>query len=588
MSNSSGVDLGLRFFANDGAAGLEAPVLIDAESGGAEQLVDVDMDGDGALDFVSASGGMHATLLYRNTGGALFEESLPLQRSLPSPEQAEPVDLDGDGDLDVLTFSALTDEFFWFESLGKGVNAPAEVLLQAPGAIGDFDVFDADLDGALDLVVADSFGLNLYLGQGGGGFGGAVTLAMGVAGFEVAVGDLDNDGLDDLAYTSGPSFTATSLEVFYNLGGGAFGPPEWVTNQNAQSLQIANVSGSSLPDIVFSTPSLVGVFVINNNGQSPLPPPFSLPALVFAGIVDASDVDSDGDQDVLVRDGIQVFWFENQAGALQAPVTLASGLHPAGAVADFDGDGIGDLLLGKDGKLSWSPGQGDGTFGAERIFESDFYFAQFASVGDLDGDGGVDVLATGAGNTLSWYPNLLSTDCNSNGVFDSQEILLGLVEDCNGNGVPDSCDLLQPGADLDGDGQLDACVPPGLSPSRIEASLAGGGAQRLVLESDLGSQLYLILSSATGSSPGTPIGGLTVLLNLDDITLWSIASANVAPYTESLGFLDPMGFADAVFTVPAGESPDLVGLELHHAYVTFDALGNLSSTSNAVPLLLLP
>ena len=254
----------------------------------------------------------------------------------------------------------------------------------------------------------------------------------------------------------------------------------------------------------------------------------------------------------------------------------------------MDGDDIADFLFGVSGTLYWSRGQGDGTFGLFDIFESDFTGVDSLTLGDLNGDGGSDFIAIGAGNRLSWYSNLMEADCNANGTFDSQEILLGLVEDCNGNGVPDSCDLLQEGADLDGDGQLDACVPPALSPSRIEASLAGGGAQRLVLESDLGSQLYLILSSASGSSPGTPIGGLTVPLNLDDITLWSIASANVAPYTESLGFLDPMGFADAVFTVPAGESPDLIGLELHHAYVTFDALGNLSSTSNAVPLLLLP
>ncbi len=45
----------------------------------------------------------------------------------------------------------------------------------------------------------------------------------------------------------------------------------------------------------------------------------------------------------------------------------------------------------------------------------------------------------------------LASDCNANGVLDSQDILLGTSRDCNANGRPDECECR---ADFNGDGQL--------------------------------------------------------------------------------------------------------------------------------------
>jgi hypothetical protein len=51
-----------------------------------------------------------------------------------------------------------------------------------------------------------------------------------------------------------------------------------------------------------------------------------------------------------------------------------------------------------------------------------------------------------------------SLDCNGNGLIDSCEIASGLVLDCNGNGIPDSCEAsMDPALDLDGNGILDSC-----------------------------------------------------------------------------------------------------------------------------------
>ncbi|MHC4376802.1 MAG: FG-GAP repeat domain-containing protein [Planctomycetota bacterium] len=586
------IDGEILVFANDGTGALAAPVTIDQQIDVVSQLVAIDFDGDGALDLVSAVRDAAEVVLYTNDGAGQFPAKAVLTDPLFEPRQVLSADMDGDGDLDVVGLSRLADQLVWYENAGSGSFEHVEVLLQAPGEIRKFAVFDADQSGALDLALAGDFGIFVYLASAAGGFDAPIVLEDQELGWEVASGDLDGDGWEDLAYSIGDAtgFAGpTRLELVQNQGGGAFSPPAIVANDSANGVLIADVAGSELPDFLyvlgyFQTPTYV-----QNEGQFPFPDSQGLPTTLFTGSVSVGDVDDDGDNDILVSDFFSLRWFENEGNGFGPQQSLIGGQYENARVDDLNGDGVGDLLLAGEAGITWAAGLGGGFFGPQQSIEDDFLSASRVLTGDLDGDGGLDVLGTDYfAHNLSWYPNRMTADCNGNGVFDAIEIDQGTVADCDGNGVPDACDLALPGADVDGDGQLDVCVPPALSPSRLEASLAGGGAQRLALTSTLGSELYLLLSTVSGTAPGTPVGGVTVPLNLDDITLWSIASANVGPYIDSLGFFEPDGTADAVFTVPAGESSDLAGVELHHAYVVLDSAGVLTFASNPVPLTLVP
>ncbi|MFZ9881539.1 MAG: hypothetical protein ACO3QC_09075, partial [Phycisphaerales bacterium] len=69
---------------------------------------------------------------------------------------------------------------------------------------------------------------------------------------------------------------------------------------------------------------------------------------------------------------------------------------------------------------------------------------------DCDGDGVCDYDAIAAGSV---------PDCNLNGFPDSCDIATG-TPDCNGNGVPDSCDISSGASiDIDGNGVPDECQP---------------------------------------------------------------------------------------------------------------------------------
>ena len=78
-------------------------------------------------------------------------------------------------------------------------------------------------------------------------------------------------------------------------------------------------------------------------------------------------------------------------------------------------------------------------------------------------------------------------------------------------------------------------------------------------------------------------------LNVDPYFTFSLQSANVAPFANTLGILDGQGVGVAKLCVPLGLQPSLAGLVLHHAWVGFDlTASSLAVVSAPKALALLP
>ena len=95
--------------------------------------------------------------------------------------------------------------------------------------------------------------------------------------------------------------------------------------------------------------------------------------------------------------------------------------------------------------------------------------------------------------------------------------------------------------------------------------------------------LYLLLCSASGTTPGTSLFGVNVPLNFDP---WFAASAtypNSSPiFTNTVGTMDSLGHSSASFTLPPGLPG---GYDLDFAYLLFQAAPlRLKSASNSVPV----
>ncbi|MFT4647759.1 MAG: putative Ntn-hydrolase superfamily protein [Glaciecola sp.] len=79
--------------------------------------------------------------------------------------------------------------------------------------------------------------------------------------------------------------------------------------------------------------------------------------------------------------------------------------------------------------------------------------------------------------------------------------------------------------------------------------------------------LYRMLGSLSGTSPGTQIGGTLVPLNQDSLLNYTLAWPGGSPFQGNLGILDAQGFASATFDLPPGRLNAFVGQTISFAAV---------------------
>ncbi|MAB88211.1 MAG: hypothetical protein CMJ90_01970 [Planctomycetes bacterium] len=195
----------------------------------------------------------------------------------------------------------------------------------------------------------------------------------------------------------------------------------------------------------------------------------------FAWGVHAADLDGDGDADVLTADwGTAaigtIAWHENLGGGSFGPAqvitTGAADLRRVVA-ADLNGDGHTDVLSASGG-IGWYQNDGAGGFGSHHFLTSSLDGASTVQAADLDGDGDLDVLAARKGDhKVSWYENLGA------GSFGAQQDISSTATNTYGAVA----------SDLDGDSDLDVVFIAN-NPDKVawHENLGGGlfGAQQLL------------------------------------------------------------------------------------------------------------
>jgi hypothetical protein len=150
---------------------------------------------------------------------------------------------------------------------------------------------------------------------------------------------------------------------------------------------------------------------------------------------------------------------------------------------------------------------------------------------------------------------------------------------------------------------LDGTPNPSLAGSVATVDVSDGGQQELRINacSQWGGYTYIVVGSASGTSPGSTVSGVYMPLNYDIYYRDTLSKPNTAPLVTSLGTLDAAGKATATFTTEFGGAPGLVGLgqygttpgivglTLHHAYRVIDPNTlQVVFVSEPVPLQILP
>ncbi|MDP6547307.1 MAG: VCBS repeat-containing protein, partial [Phycisphaerae bacterium] len=149
----------IAWYENDGAADpswTAADIATSAD--GAYDVHVVDLDGDGDLDIVSASGTDDTIAWYENDGASDPSwTAADIATSADGARDVHVADMDGDGDLDIISASKNDDTIAWYEN--DGASDPswtaADIATTADGAF-DVKVGDMDGDGDIDIISASS------------------------------------------------------------------------------------------------------------------------------------------------------------------------------------------------------------------------------------------------------------------------------------------------------------------------------------------------------------------------------------------------------------------------------------------------
>lgn len=344
-------------------------------------------------------------------------------------------DLDNDGKLDVVVSNDVETGI----RLNDGTGTLG-MLMTSPG--GSTAIADLNGDGHLDVL-----GFTTLFNNGNGTF---APQTMDYLPYEdAALGDINGDGLADIARVLDGG---AALQLQMNQGNGAFDRPYLPFDLNVpdrKHMTFVDLGGSALVDLatVDEATDTVGVRMNMGNGTFAPRVDYPLSNIDSSAVISAADMNSDGQNDLVVSGGTQVVVLLNMGGGAFAPA-VAYGGGPmnaqCSAIGDFNADGRPDVArlvaASNPNSLEVMLNQGNGTLAPGVQFATVENANRDLVATDLNGDGYADFVIHGTNENVSVFIN----DGMGAAVFQPQpDLPFGwsidgiVVEDINGDGYQD-------------------------------------------------------------------------------------------------------------------------------------------------------
>ncbi len=445
----------LRWFPNDGLGNFSAPISITSSfDGGSNSFLKVaDINSDGAMDILAFYEDLRAVVWLENDGGQNFTEHII--DNTTNRQRFDHGDIDQDGDIDIIiaTTDNSTALISWYENDGTENFTAQLIPVTATNPLEDIKL--TDLDGDMDIdILSGSF---WFENDGTQNFTQHLMSEGLIQGSHpytrsVSFADLENDGDMDVitlglyklswqenslfmqisntsptnAVNSASANTNITVNFSESIEGSTLNNFNFsVTNQYGQKIT-GTFSGAGSSTIIFDPDAdfIPGekVYVSINElllstsghslankygfeftiGQSVVGTPSFVSNSVFLHPSDVfrmaiSDLDSDGDIDIISCSLDDLIWFENNGTGLFTNHVIPTSAIPVDVVTlDINEDGFMDMIVDFSSSDPTKLYLNDGT---QNFSESDIN--QFSTlVRDFDHDGFLDFI-----NANSWLNN---------------------------------------------------------------------------------------------------------------------------------------------------------------------------------------
>jgi hypothetical protein len=406
-------------YLNDGQGNFDTPRPFGTDIDRTLSVAVGDMDGDGDLDIVRGRGPLVSSPggpneVYLNDGLGNFATVHTFGISVERTYSVAVGDMDSDGDLDIVAGKGLEQSAVYLnDGLGNfDLDTPRDFGTNAD-RINSVALGDMDSDGDLDIVVGKGGQQNVvYLNDGLGNFDTPCNFGTGADNTtSVAVGDMDSDGHLDIVTGNNDQQSV----VYLNQGSGNYtkGAYFGVETDVNNSVAVGDMDGDSDLDVIVGNGSGQSAAYLNDGLGN-----FTTSGRNFGTSMDniasvaVGDMDGDGDLDIVAATHElnigepNVVYLNDGLGNFTTTRNFGTDTEKTNSVAvgDMDGDGDLDIVTGN-GDSAANTGQQNvvylndslGNFTTTHNFGTSTDYTSSVAVGDMDGDGDLDIV-TGHGD----------------------------------------------------------------------------------------------------------------------------------------------------------------------------------------------